>query len=205
MKKLLFLALALPAAGAVHAQEPNSILVYGSGYFSGFSEHGVHGGLGYQFNKNWTVGGLFSETYRDDRYSSGPSLYRSYSVGAFARYSSYFGDSKRFFWYGQASIGRYSNSIGRNSFDPTFPSEERRTGFDARLLGGVGVNVWRGFAVNVEPASVSLSTSQSRYLGGWSGPTERAATLEFGMNPRIIFSKNFKIGGHKKADKPKQD
>ena len=203
MKKLLFLALALPAAGAVHAQEPNSILVYGSGYFSGTNEHSVSGGLGYQFNKHWTVGGLFSEAYYDQRYTMSPSLYRSYSFGAFARYSSYFGDSKRLFWYGQASVSRLAGRS--NSFDPTFPSQERRIGFDAKLLGGVGVNVWRGFSVNVEPASISISSSQSHYSGGWAGPTERGTLIEFGMKPRIIFSKNFKIGGHKKADTPKHD
>lgn len=203
MKKLLFLALVLPAAGAVHAQEPNSILVYGSGYFSGSNDHSVGGGLGYQFNKHWTVGGLFSEAYIDQRNTMSPSLFRSYSLGVFARYSSYFGDSKRFFWYGQANISRMEAL--NNSFNQPFPTEDRRTGFDAKVLGGIGVNVWRGFSVNVEPASISIASSRTHYSGGWTGPTDRGTLIEFGMQPRIIFSKNFKIDGHKKADKPKHD
>jgi len=203
MKKLLFLALALPAAGAVHAQEPNSILLYGSGYYSGGNNHAVSAGLGYQFNKHWTVGGLFSETYSNQRFSMPPSLYKSYSLGAFARYSSYFGDSKRFFWYGQASFYRFS--MNGTSFDPTFTMHESRIGYQAKLAGGLGVNVWRGFSVNVEPGSVSLSSGKFNFGGGWTQPSERTGTLEFGIRPQIIFSKNFKIGGHKKAEKPKLD
>ncbi len=166
MKKLILAALAVGSIATAQAQKAGSILVYGD---LGVSRHvttvddGVLGtpdvdnidfgfnfipGVGYQFNKNWTVGMNLGIMY--NRTSTDPETIeerrRQFGIGPFVRYTMPI--NKTFFIYHQFNLayidGKTTTDNPSPAFDPVYDSH----GVFANILPAVGINFTKCMALN---------------------------------------------------------
>lgn len=181
MKKLLVLAISLAGFASAKAQEGSeqtwllqgNIMYTNSG--SNTSNFQLNPQIGYQFDKNWTVGldlGVGSE----EKVSS------NYKVGVFGRYA--WTLSPIFRTYLQAQVG-----FGRVKPDGGGASTNR---FYIDLGPGIAVNLKNNFCLNfgfgvLGYNSTKLSTSGS--------PRSNKFVFQFGSAATIGVSKNF--GGKK--------
>lgn len=200
MKKLLLSLLACGTIAAANAQA-GSILVFGNAGISATKEaaakpdkdlnFNITPGVGYQFNKNWTVGlyGNYATTSTlpdgGDRYGS-----REYGVGVFGRYSCPI--SPIFTVYGQLNAGYLS---GHDFVAGKKTEGTEYHGFEVGFAPAVQVFVTKGFALNFAFGGVDF-TSQKLKDADYSSSS---LGLTFGQQFNIGISKNF--GGHHTAKK----
>jgi hypothetical protein len=198
MKKLFLLALVVMSVfGHASAQYDKSILVYGDGGYSSSGQYNASVGIGYQFSKKWTVGGAFNVS---DMGVDPPSLLRTYGMGGFARYTEYFGNENRFFWYLQGNAGYFSFVSENNR--PGEYSRDSWDGFTASLAPGVGINLPRGFAITFTPCSISYRTGMrdiygNRYRSGYLDASIGRGV--FSPTPAIGITKNFRLRPRRSA------
>jgi hypothetical protein len=162
MKKLLLSALLLGSAATMSYAQPNSVLVYGE-LGIGSSKNNTddksfmfnfNPGVGYQFNRNWTLGlaGGF-ETYRDRASTATDWNFQNfYRAGVFVRHTMPI--NKIFFYFTHLESGYLGSAQGITSSNTT----TNGNGFYARLTPSVGVMVSHGFALNFGFGGVGYTT-----------------------------------------------
>jgi len=188
MKKAVTIAaIAALCVGKSHAQVPNSIFVMGTGLYENNNSYRVGNiGIGYQFDKNWTVG-LLGGVSRMSSYS------KSNQFGAFARYTSYFGKSEHFFWFAQAQALHYNASETSNASQPY---DLKRTGLLISSIAGLGVHFGRGYSANITPINVGYNI---RLSDNYNSNYENYLSLQLNFRPEITISKNISWKKRKSA------
>jgi hypothetical protein len=196
MKRLI---LALLTAGTVvtsaNAQEPRSILLYGNVDFSQNKTPAevtntmwnASPSVGYQFNRNWTVGLTMSWGQDATKSAAGiRTTQNMYGVGPFARYSHYIGRSETFFWFGQADIwytGGYTTSEGN-------PATAKHTGVTMRAFPALGINVGRAVCLNFNVGGISFVNDKQEKADN----ANNTFGFSFGQQVGFGISKNFNTG-----------
>ncbi len=205
MKRLI---LALLTAGSIattaNAQEPKSILWYGdinlhtvrdsvntttgnAGRVQKTTNWNITTGVGYQFNRNWTLGMMLS--WGQDATKTVNAQHTTdnmYKVGPFARYSRYIGRSETFFWFTQLDF-TYQGGYTTHEGDPAY---NKHNGIYVGFYPALGVNMGRAVCLNFN-------------IGGMNYATDKYTTavysintfnLNFGRQVNIGISKNFNTG-----------
>ncbi len=196
MKRLILACLtAGTLATSANAQEPKSILLYGDINLTTNRNPGLYKttdwdakpGIGYQFNRNWTLGlaiGWGQHATKDS--SAIKNTDNLYQIGPFARYSRYIGRSETFFWYSQLDLqyqGGYHTSMGD-------PATAKHTGIYVGLYPALGINVGRALCLNFSIGGISYATdkmSNQTY-------SNNTFNLNFGHEWNVGISKNFNTG-----------
>ena len=220
MKRLI---LALISAGTLatsaNAQEPKSILLYGdinlqtvrNPDLSKNTIWDAKPGIGYQFNRNWTLGISIGWGQNATKDSAGhKNTDNMYSVGPFARYSHYIGHSEVFFWYGQFDFdyqGGYHTNEGN-------PATDKHNGVYAGFNPALGINVGHALCLNFSIGG--LNYSNDKYTTATNATN--TFNLTFGHEMNFGISKNFNTGhkmhshhepgdevGHRKMGKSDDD
>ncbi len=197
MKKVLLSILFTGFVTAGSYAQPKSVLVYGDlGVSSHKTENDdktfgfrINPGIGYQFDKYWTVG--LTGSFNTDRSRSSRSrewdYYNSYSAGLFVRNT--FPVSRIFFVFSQLEGGYIGGAKGNTGTNTT----ENTNGFYARLTPAVGIFVGHGFALNFGFGGISYQTSK---LSG-AAKANSSFDLTWGTQFNIGVSKNLRCGHHK--------
>lgn len=218
MKKLLLSLLAIGAIATAHAQD-HSILVYGNaGYDRSTSDvygsqtsntsWNVNPGIGYQFNNHLTVGvtGGYSHENMANPYvvlSNGTattesSTQSSWNLGAFFRYTQWLGNI--FFVYGQINMGYLDNAASTQNIPfnsiPYYSETPATNGIQTQLFPGVGVNVYKGFALNFSFGGISYSSVSSKTVSVNGTTTSDHFNVTLGQQINIGVSKNINVRGH---------
>lgn len=194
MKKFFLSAIMIGGvAMAAHAQ-PNSVLVFG--------DLGVHTtkdandnktrsfnispGIGYQFNRNWTLGlaGGFETSRSRPVNTKDWNFNNTYNAGVFVRHTVPVG--KFFAFFSQLEAGYQGRSIGNTGTNTTLNAN----GFYAKLTPAVAVYVADGFALNFGFGGIEYNTLK------FSGATKANSSfdLTWGTQFNIGVSKNFSCG-----------
>ncbi len=197
MKKLFLSALLTGLAATFMYAQPNSVLVYGAlGLTSEKTDQdnkhisfGFNPGIGYQFDKHWTVGltGSFN-TIRQRRNTQRDWDFRNtYSAGVFVRHS--FPINKIFFLFSQLEGGYLGSADGNTGVNATVNSN----GFYASLTPAIGISVAHGLALNFGFGGINYETVKL------SGATKSNSVFEltWGTQFNIGVSKNLYCGGKK--------
>ncbi len=194
MKKLILALLVAGTAATANAQEPRSILVYGTAGLDQVRQPSLvkntnwHAspGVGYQFNHNWTVGLNLSWGQDATKDANANKVTNNmYGAGAFARYSEYIRRSEIFFWFAQAGfsyVGGYTTNNGN-------PATNKYNGVAVNLFPAIGINVGRGLALNFSVGGVSYETTK----GDGAAYSNNALNLTFGNQMNFGLSKNFNV------------
>jgi len=201
MKRLI---LALLTAGTLatsaNAQEPKSILWYGDlnlttrkdstqaqNAISKNTDWHVSTGVGYQFNKNWTLGLNIGWGQSATKTVNGISnTDNMYHVGPFARYSHYIGRSETFFWYSQLDFnyqGGYHTNEGA-------PATAKHSGVAVNLWPALGINVGRAVCLNFNVGGLGYATD--KYTDAVYAIN--TFNMNFGRQMNVGISKNFNTG-----------
>ena len=197
---MLSLIAAATMASVAHAQEPKSILWYGDinlatkkdstqGQYdvSKTTDWHVTSGVGYQFNRNWTLGLNIGWGQHATKTVNGISnTDNMYHIGPFARYSHYIGKSETFFWYSQLDFN-YQGGYHTNEGNPaTF----KHSGVGINLWPALGINVGRAVCLNFNIGGLGFATDK------YTDATYAINTfnLNFGRQMNIGISKNFNTG-----------
>jgi hypothetical protein len=196
MKRLI---LALITAGTLatsaNAQEPKSILLYGDINLTTnrapdqvkTTDWDAMPGIGYQFNRNWTIGASIGWGQHATKSATGvKNTDNLYKVGPFARYSRYIGRSETFFWYSQLDFlyqGGYHTNEGN-------PATDKHTGIYVGLYPALGINVGRAVCLNFSVGGLNYSTDKQTN----ATYSDNTFNLTFGHQMNIGISKNFNCG-----------
>lgn len=196
MKRLI---LALITVGSIatsaNAQEPKSILWYGEGNLntvrnddqSKNTDWKINTGVGYQFNRNWTLGLSIGWDQNAQKSTAGiKSATNNYYVGPFARYSHYIGRSETFFWFSQLDF----NYIGGYSTREADPAFNKHNGVYVGLTPALGINLGRALCLNFNIGGLSYKTDKMTD----ATYSENTFALNFGRQWNIGISKNFSTG-----------
>jgi len=202
MKKLILSLLACATVVAAQAQKntAGSILVYGD---LGIASHkdsatnathtldfNINPGVGYQFNKNWTVGiygGYNSSSVKPDNIPR--TNFTMTSVGVFARYNCQF--SEIFSMNGQLNAGYITGNV---KFDGNEITGSRYNGFEINYMPSIRVDVHSGFALNFGFGGLGFSTKSYQDQPSNTDNSIQDFHFTFGQQLNIGVSKNF--GGH---------
>jgi hypothetical protein len=171
-------AITAMCVGKTHAQVPNSIFVMGTGAYENSSNYRIGNiGIGYQFDKNWTIG-LMGGLSKISSYS------KSNQFGAFARYTSYFGKSEHFFWFAQGQGLHYDiseNNAGNSVF-------YKRTSLRISAITGMGIHFGKGYSLIATPIGMSYSIGLKDENN--TGNNRNNISLGVNFSPEIAISKN---------------
>jgi len=197
MKRLILALIAVGTlATSANAQEPKSILLYGDIYLNSVRDSSQNNaiqwhatpGVGYQFNRNWTVGvnigwGQDATKEKGGKNKNTDNMYRA---GGFARYSHYIGRSETFFYYSQLDVayqGGYHTNEGN-------PATNKHNGVYVGVYPALGVNVGRSICLNFSIGGLSYTTDK------YSSASYATNTfnLNFGKQMNFGISKNFSTG-----------
>ena len=199
MKKLILSVLIMGSAAVAANAQAGSVLVYGNvGYHSSKDEVGnktrsynITPGIGYQFDKNWTVGvfGSFgSDRAKTNVTNAEWQFSNNYGAGVFLRHTMPLG--KIFSIYSQLEAGYVGSTTGITN---TSNSSLTANGFRASFMPYIGVNVWNGFAMNFSFGGVDYTTMKT------SGAPNSAQAFNFtwGTQVSVGVSRNIFCGkGH---------
>jgi hypothetical protein len=209
MKKLFLALLAVGTFATVNAQK-NTILVYGNaGVQVNNDDHGfgsstshtmwnINPGIGYQFNKNMTVGiqGGY-QWHQDDNKTviSATSVHLNdemseWTAGGFYRYTHYI--SPMFAIWNQLDLSYISGEQSTDSVGVTkiYNIEDDYNGFSAMITPAVAINVHEGWALNFGIGS--LGYRATTWDGGAHfGSQSSSFVFTFGQQFNIGISKNF--------------
>lgn len=213
MKKVLLAILAVGAVATAQAQKAGSILIYGNAGYSAYKEtddDGLPGtadvvnknrmwnfspGIGYQFNKNWTVGlnfgiGMNTETV-DNGIITTEDQTRELMVGPFVRMTMPI--NKTFFLFNQINVS-YLN--GKETSDDgvagTPDIESTYNGFGANWFPAVGVNFTKCMALNFSFGGLGY-TNRKWDMTGPQEISQSAFRFTFGRQFNFGISAN--LGG----------
>jgi hypothetical protein len=202
MKKLLLSLLACGAVAAANAQA-GSILVFGDAGISATKEaaekpdkelkFNITPGVGYQFNKNWTVGiygNYSSETVHPD--GGKRSGDKAFGGGVFGRFTHNI--SPIFSLFGQARVGYVA---GHSILLEEKVEASQFNGFEAGFFPAVGINVINGFALNFSFGGVDFRSTKLKD----ADYSTSSFGLTFGQQFHAGISKNFGCGHKAKKGK----
>jgi hypothetical protein len=216
MKKIL---LSIIAAGTVvtsQAQAPKegSILVYGnigistikSDYDPGIAgstaiteykvtTFSVNPGIGYQFNRNWTVGinfGLSTQKRDSSSYDPYSQRDRDLNIGPFIRYTMNL--NKTFFFYDQLNLN-YLN--GRRLIEGAVDIQNTYNGFGTNLYPAIGVSVNDRVALNFNFGGIAYSSKKWDLDASPATRIERGFAFTFGQQVNVGVSIN--LGGNRRG------
>lgn len=184
MKKLLLAAFVFATAAFSAKAQQGSVLLYGNVGLQTQNQHSDGGkqtnfsiapGVGYQFNKNWTVG--VDLGYSTSKTGDSKAL-NTFSAGPFIRYSYPLSDI--FSIYGQLGAGY------KGEKQDTY----KASGVYAYVVPAVAINVKNGFALNFSIGGVSFDNMKPK-----GGDAASSFGLTFGQGFTFGVSKNF--GGKK--------
>lgn len=195
MKKIILSAILLGSMAVGANAQANSILVYGNlsiGTETDAAKNhefnfGINPGVGYQFDNHWTVGltGGFNTTRDRADKADDWNYENTYSVAPFLRYTQ--GLGKIFAVYGQLEVGYQGQTDGvTNNND----SKVSANGVYASLTPYIGINVYRGFALNFQFGGLGFSSMKVKDADN----SDNSFGLTFGKQFSVGVSKNF--GGH---------
>lgn len=226
MKKFFLAILAVGAvATTTQAQKAGSILVYGSAGYSAdkvTDDDGLPGtadvvtrsrswhfapGIGYQFNKNWTVGvnfGIGMSTYTNDNGAfTTEDRMRELEVGPFVRYTTPI--SKTFFVFNQINLSYLNGKMMEDDGISGTPDiESTYNGFGANWFPAVGVNVTKHMAFTLDFGGLGYG----RRTWDMTGPQEISESnfnFNFGRTFRIGVQANLGGKRHKGRSEPGMD
>ncbi len=219
MKKLFLALLAMASLGAANAQQKGSILGYGDLTFSTSKQQtgpsstyatrntffGINPGIGYQFSHHSTVGlqGGFNidrdmwtvpvTTVTGTRNLDFENRTTTWGIGAFYRYTQTFGNI--FFMFSQINAGYMSTTYANDSMGTTTVStvENKFNGFGASFIPGIGVNVYKGFALNFSSGGI-VFTHMRGDLPDAVNPRMTDFGFTFGRQINIGVSRNINCG-----------
>lgn len=226
MKKLILALLAVGSITAANAQK-NSLLVYGTvGVQKENNDHGfanednnfswhINPGVGYQFDKNWTVG--VQGGYMFDRMEHkvpatplAPVIFRSdmseWMVGPFLRHTHYF--NSMFAMWTQLDVNYVS---GKGSMDSVSlltgkinTGRDDYNGFQAMLTPAFAINVHNGWALNFSIGGIGYRSTT------WDdaklfGKSNKSFMFTFGDQFNVGISKNFGCGKKHMPKEPGMD
>lgn len=195
MKRLILALLAAGTVVSANAQEPKSILLYGNVNFNSNrtaaettnTDWNATPSVGYQFNRNWTVGLDLSWGQSATKNKAGiRTTDNMYGVGPFARYSHYIGRSETFFWFSQLDVlymGGYRTSEGN-------PATNKHSGMNVMLWPALGVNVGRAICLNFAVGGLSYKTDKFTDADN----ADNTFNFNFGKQMSFGISKNFNTG-----------
>ncbi|MBS1775486.1 MAG: porin family protein [Bacteroidetes bacterium] len=169
MKKVLFAVLAAGVVSTAQAQKAGSILVYGDASYNAAKQtddDGLPGtpdvitknrtwnftpGVGYQFNKNWTVGLNFgisgTQQIIDNGVLTSNNRIREIQVGPFVRYTTPI--NRTFFVFQQINISYLNGKRTNHSGAPGVADViDTYNGFGINWMPAVGVNFTKYMALN---------------------------------------------------------
>ena len=202
MKRLILALLTVGtlATTAANAQEPKSILWYGdvnlntvkdstqaTNAVSKTTNWDITTGVGYQFNRNWTLGINLSWGQMAQKTVGGDkNTFNSYHVGPFARYSHYIGRSETFFWYTQLDFN-YEGGYHTHEGDA---ADAKHSGIYVGAYPALGINVGRSLCLNFNIGGINYTTDK------YTTATYAINTfnLNFGHTVVLGISKNFNTG-----------
>jgi hypothetical protein len=199
MKKLILSALIMGSAAVAANAQAGSILVYGNiGYHSTKDNDdsktrsfNINPGVGYQFDKNWTVGltGSFSTARTLSNVPNSEwNFTNTYSAGVFLRHTMPLG--KIFSLYSQIQAEYIGTTDGISN---TPGSSLTANGFRASFIPAIGVNVWNGFALNFSFGGVDYTTLKTSGVSG----SAQAFNFTWGTQVNVGVSRNIFCGHHK--------
>lgn len=210
MKKFILSIIALGTIVTAQAQAPKagSVLIYGNVGLSVDKtdfDPGVAGtnsytvskntmfmlnpGIGYQVNKNWTVGVNFGlNTYKAEDSSDYAYRTRSFEVGPFVRHTMCL--NKTFFLYNQVNLS-YLN--GRTLQEGFVDNENTYNGFGASWAPGLGVSVNNMIALNFQIGGMNFATRSWDIDASPATQRETSFNMTLGQQASIGISLN--IGG----------
>lgn len=189
MKKLVLATLLVTGVIASANAQKGSVLVYGTVGFntteskpSGIktSSFSLNPGIGYQFSNNWTLGvagGIMSSKYETGLLENKSS---GYAVGPFIRYTKTLTGPFAFFTQLDA---QYMSTTDK----PAGGGETKTTGFQLGLTPAIGINVYKGLALNFSFGSLNYATEKVKGTSNKSS----GFGLNFGSQANIGISKNF--------------
>ena len=191
MKKLILGLIASASIMTANAQA-GSWLLYGNVGLSSTSSGlasttwTLTPGIGYQFNDNWTVGInlSWSQTPTNRDTANNLVVMNDYWGGPFVRYTHTI--SNLFYCYTQLDL----SYMGTYRTPGDHPADMKGTGFGAAITPALGINVGKGYGLNVSLGGLGYSSMS--YTTG--STTDTKFNLSFGQALMIGLSKNF--GGH---------
>ncbi len=209
MKKALLFLLAAGSLTSAFAQssapQSGSFLIYGEAAFSSVNDFNddkvlkwnVTPGVGYQFNKNMTVGlnlgyGQFSKQAPG---APDPTVVTNYGVGAFFRYT--YPLSNTFFLYGQFDGGYNGN------FTETGAARSMEgNGYYATITPAVGVHIGRGYALNFAVGHIGYHVENMNPPAPVPSTSRSEFDVTLGQQMNIGISKNLKCRCNKASRDP---
>ena len=189
MKKIILASLFVTGLIASANAQKGSVLVYGtvglntaeskpSGVKT--SSFSLMPGIGYQFSNNWTLGlagGVSSSKFETGGLENKSS---GYAVGPFIRYTKVLTGPFAFFTQLDA---QYMSSTDK----PAGGGESESTGFQLGLTPAIGINVYKGLALNFSFGSLNYATEKVK----GTSIKNSGFGLNFGSQANIGISKNF--------------
>lgn len=210
MKKFILSILALGTIVTAQAQAPKagSVLIYGNvGLSVNKTDYdpGVAGtnaytvsketrfnfnpGIGYQVNKNWTVGVNFGlSTDKDEDSSEFALKTRDFEVGPFIRHTLCL--NKTFFLYNQVNLSYLNGRILKEDF---VDNENTYNGFGASWAPGLGVSVNNMIALNFQIGGMNFMAKSWDIDASPATETQSSFNMTLGQQASIGISLN--IGG----------
>lgn len=189
MKKLLLAAFVMASAAFSAKAQQGSVLVFGNvglnstktptnagdGSSTKTTQFSIAPGVGYQFNKNWTVG---AELNFSTSKTKGDDALNTFKAGPFVRYT--YPISDIFSIFGQAGVGYQGAKQG----------DAKVNGMYAYVMPYVAINVKNGFALNFSFGGLTYDNVKPK-----GGDATSSFGLTFGSGASFGISKNF--GGKK--------
>jgi len=188
MKKNLLIAIAILFFSEVNAQK-GSVLVYGSiEYQSSKTAASVKQssfefipGIGYQFNRNWTLGITANISEEKFNYPLNPTFKsNTWAVGPFIRYTHVLSDL--FSVYGQLDGGYLGGKLPNGPFAP-----EKVSGGFVEFFPAIFINIKKNFGLNFNIGGISYQGTKTKQ----TNEEGHQFSIGFGKTASIGVSKNF--------------
>ena len=188
MKKIILSTFLVIGIVFVSQAQKGSILVYGTMDISTDKQPNddktttfyINPGVGYQFSDHWTAGVAGSYGHSKFNPSAGADSKSSdYKAGGFARYTQTFNNI--FSLYGQGDVYYHGTKV----------QDVKSNGVGIALIPTIGINVSKGFALNISFGGISYERIKVKGAGN----ATKTFDMNFGKQIGIGVSKNF--GGKK--------
>ena len=141
----------------------------------------INPGVGYQFSDHWTAGAAGSYGHsRSDPSAGADSRSSDYKAGGFARYTHLFNNI--FSIYGQGDVYYHGTKV----------QDIRSNGVGIALTPTIGINVSKGFALNVSFGGISYERIKVKDAGN----ATKTFDMNFGKQIGIGISQNFGFTSH---------
>ncbi|MFT4062748.1 MAG: hypothetical protein QM642_10385 [Edaphocola sp.] len=194
MKRIILSTMLLAGAATAANAQAGSVLVYGTlGYRSAKTaddnktrSFNINPGIGYQFDKNWTVGvagGWGTSRYRLAG-SSDWDFTNTYNAGVFVRHTLPIG--KLFYVFHQLEAGYRGTNYGSTGTNVT----TNANGFYASLTPVIGINIVHGIALNFGFGGIEYQTL--KYKGAENASSSFGVT--WGSQFNVGVSRNLFCG-----------